>query len=667
VVVQEVAPTPQFRIYAIGLAWVAGAVALRLALHPILRSTSLWVTFWPAVFLAARQGGLRGGLTATAASTIIVFAWFLPDSLLRWEQVLVGAAVFVVCGVAFAWVVEREQRNRSSEQRLRLMFEETNRRMRALVDLASVLASTSSLDDVARAVVTEGKRASRADTAMLYAVDDANASLRLVAESGTAPEVVAEIVEIALDSKHGARLSIEQWAEAAAEYVENMPEIASIETTHRRAVAYWSMPLSVAGRIVGVLAMGYFTPQRFSPEEREFVRLFAQHCAQAVARAERTARAERERVRADTANRAKDEFLAMLGHELRNPLAPITTALELIEMKGAASSDRALGIIRRQVVHLTKLVGDLLDVSRIHSGKIELAREPIEIATVLEHAVETVSPLIEERRHRLTFDVPAHGLVVDGDAQRLAQVFGNVVANAAKYTEPGGAIRVVAAASGDTLVVTISDNGIGIDEAMLSRVFEVFEQERQMIDRSRGGLGLGLAIARALLTLHGGTIEVASDGKHRGSTFTIRLPLATIDASTSEAVPPAMPLLDGAAARTVLVVDDNHDAAALLTALAEQRGHAARAANDGPSALRMLAEFRPDVALLDLGLPAMDGFELAQRIRQIPSLSKIRLVAVTGYSQPGDRERTRAAGFDLHLVKPIALEDVIRAIEGGSG
>jgi CheY-like chemotaxis protein/two-component sensor histidine kinase len=361
------------------------------------------------------------------------------------------------------------------------------------------------------------------------------------------------------------------------------------------------------------------------------------------------AKARRE---AEAANRAKDEFLAMLGHELRNPLAPILTALQLMRLRGVTGAERERTIIERQVRHVVSLVDDLLDVSRITRGKVRLKRERVDMADVVAKAIEMTGPAIEERRHALTVQVP-RGLVVDGDQARLAQVLANLLTNAAKYTDEGGRITVAASEEGGSAVVSVTDTGIGITPDMLPRVFDLFAQERQDIDRSEGGLGLGLAIVRSLVQAHGGSVAAVSDGKGRGATFTVRLP---IGAAAAEAVPARLPMAPQPGSRRVLVVDDNHDAAELLADLLRALGHTVQVASDGPSALETIPVFRPDVVLLDLGLPVMDGFELAERVRSDSRLAKVSLIAVTGYGQEVDRRRTREAGFASHLVKPVDLE-----------
>ena len=371
---------------------------------------------------------------------------------------------------------------------------------------------------------------------------------------------------------------------------------------------------------------------------------------------------------AETANRAKDEFLAVLGHELRNPLAPITTALHLMRLRAGEVAHKERVIIERQVDHLTRLVDDLLDVSRITRGKIELKKQTIELSEVLARAIELSSPLLEQRQHRLELAVPSRGLTVNGDATRLAQIFSNLITNAAKYTESGGELAIFAERRGDEAVVRVRDNGIGISADVLPRVFDLFVQDRQALDRSQGGLGLGLAIVQSLVTMHGGSVTARSEGKGRGSELEVRLPVA---AAESSAVSPQAAGAgqrgadgrEGSARLRVLIVDDNADAAELLAELLAAAGHETRVAHDGPAALRIAEELRPDVSLLDIGLPVMDGYELARRLRELPQLRAMYLVAVTGYGQESDRARAKASGFDAHLVKPVQVDEMLELLE----
>ncbi|MGB2714121.1 MAG: ATP-binding protein [Vicinamibacterales bacterium] len=365
---------------------------------------------------------------------------------------------------------------------------------------------------------------------------------------------------------------------------------------------------------------------------------------------------------AETANRTKDQFLAMLGHELRNPLAPILTALHLMSLRGDETTVKERTIIDRQVRHLMRLVDDLLDVSRIARGKIELRQQSTELAEIVASAVETVSPLLEERRHHLDVDVP-QGLVVRGDVTRLTQVVMNVVNNAAKYTEPRGRIQISAHQDGSEIELRVKDSGIGISPEMLDRVFDMFTQERQAQETVHGGLGLGLTIVKSLVELHGGAIRAISEGPGRGSEFVIRLPWS---AQTSAQVP-AIVRDDSAAAvptgRRILVVDDNVDAAHLMADALEAVGHETRLAYDGPAALDIAASFQPHAALLDLGLPLMDGYELAKQLLAGDSGPSPILIAVTGYGQTSDHDKTRAAGFHAHVVKPVDLPQLMSLLE----
>jgi PAS domain S-box-containing protein len=362
-----------------------------------------------------------------------------------------------------------------------------------------------------------------------------------------------------------------------------------------------------------------------------------------------------------TANRAKDEFLAMLGHELRNPLAPITTALALIRSQNVTAVAREIGVIERQVNHLGALVNDLLDVSRITTGKVTLHRQILDLAEVTVRAVEMAAPLVEARGHTLAVDVPA-GLFVDADEHRLGQIVVNVLTNAAKYTPAGGTIRITAERAGSEIRLAVTDTGVGLSADLLPHVFDLFVQGRQESHRPAGGLGIGLAIVARLVRMHGGHVEAASDGAGKGSTFTVILPAAPSGPAPVVATSrPAGPR--PGTSKAVLVVDDNVDAAQMLALWLELRGYETRTAHDGPSALEMLASFAPDVAVLDIGLPTMDGYELARRLRAEGRHPALKLVALTGFGQEADRQRARDAGFDVHVVKPVDLDRLAALIE----
>jgi len=424
--------------------------------------------------------------------------------------------------------------------------------------------------------------------------------------------------------------------------------------------SYLSVPLSVRGTTIGALSFATSESQRrFGPEDLAIATALAERAVVAIEHARLYRENEVARAEAERANRSKDEFLAMLGHELRNPLAPILTAVALMKMRGGPSKE--IAVVERQVKHVVRLVDDLLDISRITRGKIELKLERLDIADVTTRAVEMAMPLIEQRAHHLDVDVPG-GLMVRGDAVRLAQVIANLLNNAAKYMEKGGHIGVRAARSGGAIEVRVRDQGIGIAPEMLPRVFEMFTQETQAIDRAQGGLGLGLAIVKSLVVLHGGEVSVQSEGAGSGSEFCVRLPALQGEVTAPTSLPPG-----GIGVRTsspvrVLVVDDNDDAADLLAEVLDTMGHEVSKAHDGPEALAVAEERRPEIALLDIGLPVMDGYELARRLRAMDGLGGIKLVAVTGYGQASDRRRSEEAGFDAHLVKPIDLEALSAAV-----
>jgi signal transduction histidine kinase/ActR/RegA family two-component response regulator len=366
---------------------------------------------------------------------------------------------------------------------------------------------------------------------------------------------------------------------------------------------------------------------------------------------------------ADVAGRAKDEFVAMLGHELRNPLAPIVTALDLMRMDGAGVLEQERAIIERQAQHLVRLVDDLLDVSRSVRGGLRLERAPVELAVVIADAIEVAGPLFEERNQKLAVSVPTAGLVVEADRGRLAQVVTNLLTNAAKYTPAGGNVTVSARCDGAQITLEVADDGAGIAPELLQRIFDPFTQGRQGLDRKQGGLGLGLAIARQLVVGHDGTIEARSEGPGRGTTMIVRLPCVCAPSTKEASARQMTNALPRYAARRVLIVDDNPDAAAILAKAISLAGHEVRTVGDGPSALRLVESFVPDVALLDIGLPVMDGYELAGSLRRIPSLARTSLVALTGYAGDGDRQRSLAGGFSEHFAKPLPLGRVLECID----
>jgi signal transduction histidine kinase len=368
------------------------------------------------------------------------------------------------------------------------------------------------------------------------------------------------------------------------------------------------------------------------------------------------------REQAEAASRAKDEFMAMLGHELRNPLSPILTALELMK-RGEGQVTREHAVIERQTRHLIRLVDDLLDVSRVTRGVLELRRQRIDLRDVLAKAIDIASPLLEMRRHHFEVQAPPRGaLLLNADEARLAQVFANLLTNSARYTPPGGHVSVRAWRSGSELVLEVRDDGIGIAPELLPHIFDLFVQGRQAVDRGNGGLGIGLALVRSLVQLHGGSVRAQSEGVGKGSAFTVRLPSLELRETMGYAANLA-PLSMAAVGRRVLLVDDNEDAVAMLAELLTAAGHEVQTAADGPAALEAVKDFPPEVAVLDIGLPAMDGYDLAARLRSQLGGAAPVLIALSGYGQESDRARSEAAGFAVHLVKPVDCAELLSAIE----
>jgi PAS domain S-box-containing protein len=368
-------------------------------------------------------------------------------------------------------------------------------------------------------------------------------------------------------------------------------------------------------------------------------------------------------------SRRKDEFLAMLAHELRNPLAPIRNALQIMRVAShdAAEVGQARDLMDRQVQNLVRLIDDLLDVSRITRGKIQLRKERLDLAAVVRSALEISRPHIEAAEHELTVVLPAAPLEVQADAARLAQVVANLLNNASKYTDPGGHIRLTAERDGPQAVLRVRDTGVGIPAELLPDVFGMFVQVPASLERSQGGLGLGLTLVKSLVEMHGGSVEAHSDGPRRGSEFVVRLPLALAGQALEEAEreAPATPALERPPALRVLVVDDNREAANSLGLLLKLVGHDVRVAYDGPAALEAARTFQPQVLLQDLQMPGMSGLQVARRLRKQPASGSLLFVALTGYGSDEDRRRCLEAGFDHHLVKPVnwdALQQLLASL-----
>ncbi|MDB4954420.1 MAG: Histidine kinase [Myxococcales bacterium] len=604
----------------VAIACVAAGALARLGLHDLLRDSQPWLTFWPAMLAASWFGGWRAGAMAALASIAIVIYFLVPpvgSFAIADPAHVVGIVVFFGCSVGFGIISTIANQARTHEEALRSAADRERTLLRTMFEQAPVTIS-----------VLDGPE-------LRYVV--ANAATRKV--YGDRKDLIGKtVLEVNPALANNATYQLLKRVYETGDSIVEQQKVVTVTEPDgsTRDLEYMTsyQPIHDAtGAISGVLAIGVDTTVQV-----------------AAIRELDEARSE-----AQSANRTKDEFLAMLGHELRNPLSPIVTAVELLQHRGQSS--RELQVIRRQVDHMVRLVDDLLDVSRIVRGKVELRRSHVEIAAVIESAVEMVSTLIERTGHVLVIDVP-RGLVVDGDPQRLTQVFTNLLANAIKYSEPKRRIEVTASATATRVTVRVTDHGVGIEPELIERLFEPFVQQPQAGDRARGGLGLGLAIVRHLVELHGGVVTARSEGIGRGSEMSVELP--RIEAPDQAPVASVPDLVASPIGQRILVVDDNEDLADGISELLTTMGHTTRIAHDGPRALEAIESFKPTLALLDIGLPVMDGYELARRLREVGVTGP--LVALTGYGQESDRAKTRAAGFAEHLVKPIDAAELRKVL-----
>ena len=451
-----------------------------------------------------------------------------------------------------------------------------------------------------------------------------------------------------------------------------MPPHHGLPKGHPPVRSYLAVPvISRSGEVIGGLFFGHPEPGVFTQRTEQLIVAVATQAATAIDNARLYDAAQREiasRERAEAAlreaDRRKDEFLATLAHELRNPLAPIRQAALISQAPAATETQKRWShdVISRQVQHMSLLLDDLLDVSRITRGTLELRRQPTELAAIVDAAVETARPAIDAKRHELLVDIPTTAPRFSADPLRLAQVLSNLLTNAAKYTDPEGQIRLGAAVSDGALTLSVTDSGIGIPAEDIAGVFAMFSQVKSTQDRSEGGLGIGLALAKGLVELHGGRLEARSRGVGFGSEFIVHLPLSTVEMQSSllgTAQRAARP-----SSRKVLIADDNRDAAESLAVLLRMDGHEVSIAYDGPQALAMLVQGRPEVALLDIGMPGLNGYEVAKRVRHGPLGRGITLIAVTGWGQDRDKAQAREAGFDHHFTKPVdpgRLSELLRS------
>jgi len=568
---------------------------------------------------------------------------------------------------------DENQRRLIAERAARQAAQEGERRVRAseerlsrLQQVTAALSQAASPQDVASAVLRECGGAVGAAASAVYVLAPDGQTLELLAQQGHPDETVQHFRSIPLE----ARMPLtDAGRQRSPVFYEGFDECADRYPALREAIGAGNfqasavLPLVTHGELLGVLGIRFSARRAFEASERTLLLTISDVSAQALERARLFAAESHARAEAEAASRAKDEFLAMLGHELRNPLAPISTAIQLMKLKGDERGQRERAVIERQVDQLNRLVDDLLDVSRVARGLISLSRATIEVSEILSKAVEMASPLLEQRNQHLVVSAPSTGLPLEADSMRMAQVVANLLTNAAKYTPPGGHVWLSAGLEDLDVVIRVRDDGEGIGPDLLPKVFDLFVQGPRTFARSEGGLGLGLALVKSLVTLHGGTVDATSRGPGLGSEFVVRVPALVLAARRSVS-PPAPLHIAGHAGKRILLVDDNEDARELLAEMLRTMGHEVELAPDGPSALDKLQRFNADVAILDLGLPVMDGFELGRRILDARTGESPRLIALTGYGRDADVVRTRALGFDAHLVKPVNVPLLASAIEG---
>ena len=570
-------------------------------------------------------------------------------------------------GEVIGWlasIVDVSERRRS-EEALRRSEEQLATELKAMTRMQQVstrLVRTGDVPHLLGEILAAAIETSRADMGNIQLLEDS--ALRIVAQRGFETPFLDFFSEVREDeSACGAAMRRRE--RVIVGDVESSQVFAG--TPGRQVVlaagvrAVQSTPLvSRSGELLGMFSTHYRAARPPSEHDLRTLDVLVRQAADLIERT-RSEAALRE------ADRQKDEFLAVLAHELRNPLAPIRTAVQLLRLEKDPSpeADAASEIIDRQTRHLARLIDDLMDISRITRNRLELRREKVGLAQIVADAVETSRPLIEEKRHQLGLELPSQSIVLDGDATRLAQVFSNLLNNAARYSEPGGKIRLAAEVRGDRVSISIRDTGMGIPSAQLPRVFE---GEAPFAERSHEGLGIGLMLVRRLVEMHGGTVEARSDGPGKGSEFIVLLPISSARAEEAPQPQMASPLASAPGRRRVLIADDNRDAAATLVLMLERLGYETRSAHDGLQAVELAGTFRPDVALLDLGMPRASGLEVARRIRLQPWGQQTVLVALTGWGQVEDRQRTSAVGFDHHLVKPVSPRDLASLLASfGSG
>jgi K+-sensing histidine kinase KdpD/ActR/RegA family two-component response regulator len=654
--------------FVIAVAAVAAATLVEWLVDPLIGDALIFSSYFAAVVFTVAYGGFWPGVVATFLSVAAGDWFFIPPRYSFYIETTdlgtwLGIVTFIVVGITVSAINEALRRSRrsahSAARQLAVAVDHAQFLSEASKSVAALVDVKSSMQTLAQLCVPRF-----ADWCALYLVDE-QGEIQPIAQAHADSQKAALLSEMIWQYHPSWRLSTisgRVLSSGNAEFVPEIPKSYLESVAHDahhaeliQALAPHSaivVPLDSRGRTIGMIHLVRSENRsQYSEAEYEVAQELARRAATAIDNS-----CLYDDLRA--ADRQKDDFLAMLAHELRNPLAAIDYATQLAGISPDQSAN-ATEIIHRQVRHLARLIDDLLDVSRITRGKIELQREPIDAATIVNRAAGTARPTIDKHKHQFKIEIAPVEMPLFADPLRAEQIVVNLLTNAAKYTPEGGEISLKAYPDNDDVVINVRDSGIGIPKEMLPRVFELFTQVNPEIDRTKGGLGIGLTVVRRLTEKHGGTVSATSDGLGKGTEFTVRLPRSTdgADRDVSRAQPARPPR-----GLRVLVVEDNVDAAAAVSQLLTQAGCDTKVAHDGPTALESADAFRPQVVLLDIGLPGLDGYEVACRLRADLLHEDLRLIALTGYGQAHDQKRSKEAGFDHHLVKPVDFQSLLAVL-----
>lgn len=517
-----------------------------------------------------------------------------------------------------------------------------------LLEAATVLLATDEPDAMLRSLFAKIGPHLNLDTYFNYMVNESRTALKLASCIGIPDDVARSIENLAFGQAICGTVAQHRQA-IVATFIQQSDDPKAQLVKGFGIRAYACNPLMAGEQLLGTLSFASRSRDRFSEPELEFLQTICRYVSSAYERLRLIKQLQ-------DADRRKDEFLATLAHELRNPLAPLSNGLHLLKLAGDDPEliEESRGMMERQIGQMVRLIDDLLDLSRISRGKVVLRKERAELMAIVRQAIETARPVIEQRDQELTLSLSGRVIFVDADVTRLSQVFANLLNNAAKYTDRGGRIRLSVDSDGNEAVVRVRDNGIGIPAEMLPRVFEMFTQVDQSLEKAQGGLGIGLSLVKGLVELHGGAVEASSAGRGAGSEFTVRIPAL----AATEPAPRATSNSDVGATSAksrILVVDDNRDAAISLAMMLKVMGNDTQLAHDGVEAVEVATNFRPDVVVLDIGMPRMNGYDACRRIREQDWGSSALMIALTGWGQEEDKRRSEEAGFDAHLVKPANL------------